>query len=294
MVDKPAGITSAGVVAKIKRLLRAGKVGHAGTLDPFATGLLVCCINRATRLAGILESLTKEYEGVLRLGIRTDTQDATGTVISETTNCSLTARDIKRVCKQFIGVGEQVPPMFSALKHKGVPLYKLARSGKGIVKPPRRITIHSLEVLQIALPEVRFRVCCSKGTYIRTLAADIGDALGCGGHLTELRRLACGVFKIEYALTLDELMAMAQTDSIRERIISMNESLKGIPEITVDDGISAKIMCGSPLEKRYVEGANQVTSPWIKVLNSRKRLIAVVSRSRNGEYFRYYAVFPHS
>ncbi len=292
MVDKPPGITSAGVVAKLKRLLKA-KIGHTGTLDPFATGLLVCCINKATRLAGILESLTKIYEGVLRLGVRTDTQDAVGRVITETTNLSFAETEIENVCAKFVGTMEQAPPIFSALKHKGVPLYKLARSGKGIVKPPRRITIHSLEVLQVELPKVRFKVCCSKGTYIRALASDIGDVLGCGGHLAGLRRLACGKFKVEDALTVDELADMAQGDSIDKRVITMKEALKGIPEVMVSDRMSADILCGRPLAKSDLETFEQGTSPWLKVVDPQKRLIAVVSHDGNGEYFRYYAVFPH-
>jgi tRNA pseudouridine55 synthase len=293
LVDKPAGITSAGVVARLKRLLKVNKVGHTGTLDPFATGLLVCCINKATRLAGILESLTKVYEGTLRLGIRTDTQDATGRIISETPDLSLAESEIESTCAKFIGTMEQVPPMFSALKHKGVPLYKLARSGKGIVKPPRQITIHSLEVFQVELPQVRFKVCCSKGTYIRTLASDIGDVLGCGGHLSGLRRLACGDFKIEDAMTLDELAGVAQGGCIGKRVITMNKALKGIPEVVVNDGMSADILCGKPLAKSDFETFEQGSSPWLKVVDSQKRLIAVVNHDGNGEDFRYYAVFPH-
>lgn len=293
LIDKPASITSAGVVAKVKRCLRAKKVGHTGTLDPFATGLLVCCMNKATRLAGILGSLTKIYEAVLWLGVRTDTQDATGRTIAETTNLSFAKNKIEGVFAEFIGSRKQVPPMFSALKHQGVPLYKLARAGRGIVKPPRPITIYSLEVLQIELPKVHFKVCCSKGTYIRTLAADIGDALGCGGHLAGLRRLACGQFKVEDALTLDELMAMVQRDCVGKRVMTMYEALKGIPEAVVNDRMSAEIRCGRPLVKSDLNTSDQVTLPWLKVVDSQKRLIAVVSQDRNSERFRYHAVFSH-
>ena len=293
LIDKPVGITSAGVVAKVKRCLRAKKVGHAGTLDPIATGLLVCCMNKATRLAGILGSLTKIYEGVLWLGVSTDTQDATGKTIAETKDLSLAKNDIEHICKQFIGRREQVPPMFSALKHQGVPLYKLARAGRGIVKPARPITIHSLEVLQIELPKVHFKVCCSKGTYIRTLAAEIGDALGCGGHLAGLRRLACGQFRVEDALTLDELTTMVQRDSAGKRIMTMYEALKEIPEVVVNDSMSAKILCGKPLVKSDLNTPDQMTFPWIKVVDSQKRLIALVSQDRNRGRLRYHAVFPH-
>jgi tRNA pseudouridine55 synthase len=292
LIDKPAGITSAGVVAKVKRCLRAQKVGHTGTLDPMATGLLVCCMNKATRLTGVLESLIKIYQGVLWLGVRTDTQDATGKTIAETRDLSLAKNDIEHICTKFIGDRKQVPPMFSALKHQGVPLYKLARSGRGIVKPARPITIYSLEVLQIELPRVHFKVRCSKGTYIRTLAADIGDALGCGGHLAGLRRLACGQFRVEDAMKLDELTAMVERDSIGKRVITMYEALKGVPEVIVNNSMSTKIRCGKPLVKSDLNTCDQATLPWLKVVDSQKRLIALVSQDRKHERFRYHAVFP--
>lgn len=292
LVDKPAGISSAGVVASVKRLLKAGKAGHTGTLDPFATGLLVCCIDKATRLAGILESLTKVYEGVLRLGVRTDTQDATGKVLSEVATPALTRSGVESVCARFVGSGKQIPPIFSALKHKGIPLYKLARSGRGIRKPARQITIYWLEILEMDLPEVYFRVCCSKGTYIRALASDIGDALGCGGHLADLRRLACGRFSIEDAVTLDEIAALSETDSVGSRIISMKDSLSETPELAVDDKTAAEVLSGQLLARRLLAPFERNGSSWLKVVNSQERLIAVMRRVEKDGCYRYHAVFP--
>ncbi|MBU2521116.1 MAG: tRNA pseudouridine(55) synthase TruB, partial [Proteobacteria bacterium] len=230
VIDKPANITSAKVVAIIKKLFRAGKVGHAGTLDPEATGVLLCCVNKATKLAGFFLRGSKKYEAVLHLGVETDTQDAAGKIISTSDRLDFTEKTIQAVFRQFEGTIEQVPPAFSALKHKGIPLYKLARKGEFVTKSPRQIFISYNKILKINMPFITFEVCCSSGTYIRTLCSDIGKELGGGGHLKKLRRIESSGFTINEAVSLSELEQLVLTGTINDRIISMSDALRNMPE----------------------------------------------------------------
>lgn len=204
-LNKPPKLTSRQAVDCVKRLLNVKKAGHGGTLDPDATGVLLICLGDGTKLFEALQVGTKEYEGTLTLGITTDTLDADGQITKITDTSQITPDQIRSVCQQFVGEIEQMPPMFSAVKHKGKPLYKLARRGLEVKRRSRQVFIESIELLSLNIPEVRFRVVCSKGTYIRALAADIGAALGCGAHLSELIRTRSGVFKIEEAHTFDSL-----------------------------------------------------------------------------------------
>lgn len=201
LVDKPVGPSSFRMVQLVRRALSIKKVGHAGTLDPFASGLLVICAGRAaTRLISGFMDGDKVYEAVLKLGIATDSQDLEGRVLLTRSVPSLTKETAEACLAPFRGEQLQVPPQFSALKHKGKPLYHYARKGVIIEKEPRTIVIHELTLLALTPETMRIRVRCSKGTYIRTLAADIGEALGCGAHLIELRRLASGFFSVEDAI----------------------------------------------------------------------------------------------
>ncbi len=204
-LNKPSKLTSRQAVDCVKRILNVKKAGHGGTLDPDATGVLLICLGDGTKLFEALQVGTKEYEGTLILGITTDTLDANGQIIKTADASQITPDQIRSVCQQFVGEIEQIPPMFSAVKHKGKPLYKLARRGIEVERRSRRVFIESIELLSCNIPEVCFRVVCSKGTYIRVLAADIGAALGCGAHLSELTRTRSGVFKIEGAHTFDSL-----------------------------------------------------------------------------------------
>ena len=204
-LNKPPRITSRQVVDCVKRLLNVKKAGHGGTLDPDATGVLLICLGDGTKLFEALQAGTKEYEGKLILGITTDTLDANGQIIKTAETGHITFEQIRSVCQQFVGEIEQTPPMFSAVKYKGKPLYKLARRGIEVKRPSRRICVESIDLLSFSMPEVHFRVTCSKGTYVRVLAADIGAALGCGAHLSKLTRTRSGVFKIESAHTFDSL-----------------------------------------------------------------------------------------
>ncbi len=210
LVDKPRGLTSHDVVRKIRQLYRTRKVGHAGTLDPLATGVLVVAVGDGTKILQFLFDDTKSYRATLRLGVATDTFDADGQVLATREVPPLDMDKINAACRPFRGVIEQLPPMYSALKHQGVPLYELARKGQEIERQARQICISRLNVCSYSAPELTIEVDCSKGTYIRSLASDLGDGLGCGAHLTALRRLRSGVFSLENCYTLEQLRQLEQ------------------------------------------------------------------------------------
>ena len=238
VVNKPAGWTSHDVVARARVLLGVAKVGHTGTLDPAATGVLVLCLGKATRIAEYLVNADKEYRAVLRLGIATDTQDATGRVIAGVGGALPDRAAIEAVMGRFVGQHRQVPPMYSAVKIQGVPLYKSARAGRTVDRPAREYTVRSLKILSITPTpptlDVTFDVVCSKGTYVRTLCADIGEALGVGGHLAGLERRRAGRFCIEDALTLDDLAALAGREAVGTRLHALADVLDGVPVLTLD------------------------------------------------------------
>jgi len=291
VVDKPADTTSAEVVAVVKRMLGASKIGHAGTLDPFATGVLVCCVNRATRLARFFLHGRKTYEAVLHLGVATDTQDLTGTVTGTCAEVKFSDRAIRSAFNQFEGAFEQFPPVYSALKHKGTPLHKLARRGSPVQKPARRVWILSLKVLRIDLPLVYFVVACSAGTYIRTLCADVGAALGCGGHLKELRRVESGGFTIEEAVTLQQIEELALSGKLSERMISMSNALPELPEHVADNALAAKVMCGKILTKKdFMPGQTDALMDFIKIVDNKKNLMAVLQWTPARNRYQYCCV----
>lgn len=208
LVDKPTDHTSHDVVARLRGKLRMKRIGHAGTLDPMATGLLVILVGKATRISQYLTSVDKVYTGTIELGEVTNTQDAEGEVLETRPVPPLTEADVRKALQGFIGDQYQLPPMFSAIKIDGVPLYKRAREGVEVEREPRFIRVVSYELTRWASPELDFKVHCTKGTYVRTLAHDLGQRLGCGGHLKCLRRLSSGSLTLERALTLDQIMAM--------------------------------------------------------------------------------------
>ncbi|MCG6974407.1 MAG: tRNA pseudouridine(55) synthase TruB [Desulfobacterales bacterium] len=291
IVDKPAGISSAKVVARVKALLKAKKVGHTGTLDPFATGVLVCCINRATKLARFFLRGNKKYEAVLRLGIETDTQDPTGNITRVCNPGKFSEETIKSVFKRYEGTLTQVPPVYSALKYKGIPLYKLARRDEPVQKPARKISVIDLEIRDIQLPTIRFEVSCSAGTYIRTLCADIGAALGCGGHLKTLRRIESSGFTIKQAITLEELEDLARTNQSSGRIIGMSDALKHFPEHTADHMLEQKIKHGQILTKNDI--VSETVNPsggFMKIVDAEKQLIAVLKHAGDRDKYDYVCV----
>ncbi len=204
-IDKPRGITSHDVVKRVRRILRIKKVGHTGTLDPEATGVLPVLVGKATKISRFLINSDKEYIATMMLGIKTDTGDSKGRVISEASGPFPSEREIRSVFEGFTGSILQIPPMYSAIKVNGMPLYSLARKGIEVERKAREVTVYSLDIRNIESTLITFRVHCSKGTYIRTLVSDIGDALGVGGHLVSLRRIVSGKFRIEDSVSLKEL-----------------------------------------------------------------------------------------
>ena len=292
VLDKPADMSSAKAVATVKRILKARKVGHAGTLDPFATGVLVCCINQATRLAQFFLHGRKKYRAVLHLGVETDTQDVTGQVVASTAAVALTVDCVSAAVKQFEGFYWQQPPAYSALKLDGVPLYRYARQGRPVQKPPRRVEIEAIRLLEVELPFVRFEVTCSAGTYIRTLCKDIGSRLGCGGHLKELRRVESGQFALVDAMTLTDLESLASENRIFTRMVSMADALPDIPGIVANKSLTHHVKHGRVVQKNdFDEGSFKEARGLVKILDSHRNLLAVLTYQGDSERLRYVCVF---
>ena len=222
LVDKAEGMTSHDVVALVRRKLDIKKVGHCGTLDPIATGLLLLTLGRGTKIQDLLMSEDKEYAGTLTLGTSTTTQDRQGEVVEERPVPALSENDVRAAFDKFRGDFYQMPPMVSAIKHGGVPLYKLARQGKVVEREPRLVHVYRYSVDRIAPPEIDFSVLCSKGFYVRTYVHDIGEALGCGAHLKSLRRSKSGRFNVDQAITVDQIKT-APREEILRRMLTLPE-----------------------------------------------------------------------
>lgn len=249
VVDKPGGMTSHDVISRVRRITGQKRVGHAGTLDPAATGVLLVLLGRATKLSPLFTESDKSYEGVIVFGAETDTADADGKVIRERDAYALTEKALREAVKRFIGTILQVPPAYSAVKIGGRPMYKLAREGKAQPEiEARRVTIYDFDVTSFTpgpKAEAGFRVSCSKGTYIRSLATDLGEELGVGGYLKELRRTSSGAFGLADAVSLDGL-TLTEIESASKR---MADGLSGIPSAVVDDAEAARIMNGFGLSE---------------------------------------------
>ena len=245
-IYKEAGYTSHDVVAKLRGILHQKKIGHTGTLDPDAVGVLPVCLGRATKLCDLLTDETKTYEAVVRLGVETDTQDMSGQVIRE--RPVLVAEEEIRSCvKGFLGEQMQIPPMYSALKVNGKKLCELAREGKTVERRPRPVTFYEIEICGIELPRMTMRVTCSKGTYIRTLCHDIGARLGCGGAMEHLIRTRVGRFQIAGALTLSQVESLAGEEKVQEKIISVEEMFSDLPAVTVRPEADLLVHNGNPV-----------------------------------------------
>jgi tRNA pseudouridine55 synthase len=292
VVDKPKGITSAGVVARIKGIFGVNKVGHTGTLDPFATGVLICCLNQATRLARFFLKGDKVYEATLVLGTVTDTQDATGTVTGRHALDGLSAQQVEETAAQFVGDITQVPPVYSALKHQGTRLYQLARRGVPVEKPARPVRISRLEILEMNLPTVRLSVSCSAGTYIRTLCADIGQKLGCGGHLEALCRTASCGYAIDDAISLEKLSEFRAQGELAQSMIPMNEALPFMPAVMADHRLTKRILNGTKLSEADLPIPPDVSDHGtFQVVDPHGRLIAVLAESTATDSYNYCCVF---
>ena len=289
VIDKPEGLTSHDVVSRVRRAAGTRRVGHAGTLDPFATGVLVCCIGRATRLVQFLVGLDKEYIATVRLGYATDTQDGTGKQITPLrTSKEVSLDELRRVLSEFTGPQLQTPPMFSAKKIGGERLYQAARAGREIEREPVRITVHSIAVIEGEQPvfmvnedgtsDLSIETRCSSGTYVRTLAHDIGERLGVGAHLINLRRTRVGHFDLDAALTLDRVERSGR-DDLRKSLVGTSEMLKHLPAILLNEERLVLVTNGRGfvLDRDEVESASR-PGVSLRLCDQANELVAV------GEY----------
>lgn len=281
LLDKPEGISSAQALAKAKWLLNAEKAGHTGTLDPFATGLLPLCFGEATKFASDLLDADKTYEATIRLGITTTTGDPEGEVL-ETREVDVQRAQIESVLDEFRGPIDQIPPMYSALKRDGKPLYAYAREGKTLEREARAVTIHELELVSFASPDIRIRVRCSKGTYIRVLGEDIGHALGTGAHLIALRRIGVGNLLIADAMTIDALAALSETER-KSSLLPADSLLSELIPVVLPPELASRFMQG----QRLALGKEGLDFPLggferVKVLDATRMLLGVARLTAEG------------
>ncbi len=279
LIDKPEGPSSAQVVQRVKKILRSKKVGHLGTLDPLASGLLPLAVNEGTKVADIFLSAEKSYSGVIALGVETDTQDSTGEILKVHPVPSFSEEEIEKLEKAFTGTLRQTPPMFSALKKDGVRLYRLARQGKSVPRSQREIKVEKLRLWRVNEAELGFEVTCSKGTYIRTLAADMGRFLACGGHLKSLRRLACGLLTLDRAISLDEIGALKESGRIP--LLSLNEALGHLRGVYFEDRLLAKLRMGQQ-EVLIKLGLPKERERLVRLLDSQGNLAALAEWADGG------------
>ncbi|MBZ5646765.1 MAG: tRNA pseudouridine(55) synthase TruB [Acidobacteriia bacterium] len=273
VIDKPAGMTSHDVVARVRRLLHERSVGHLGTLDPMATGVLPLVLGRMTRLAQYYGDAEKTYEGEIRFGFATDTYDADGDRVSEPKAVSLSLEQVRSAAARFLGKLEQVPPPFSAKKIAGVPAYKLARKKKEVELQPVTVEVKELEILSVDGDRARFRSRVSAGTYLRSIAHELGRALGVGAHLATLRRTASGEFDLSDAKTLTEVEAAAQTGDPESVFVHLRRVLPAFPSVTVAEEVAAKVCHGMAVNLPDMSKAR-----FVKVFVGQSELIAIASR----------------
>lgn len=299
IIDKPAGMTSHDVVARVRRVVGERRVGHTGTLDPFATGVLVVLVGRATRLAQFLSGAEKEYEAVIRLGFATDTGDVTGKPLSTAEQKAATAwtdEDIEAALQSLRGEIEQVPPMYSAKKQGGRKLYELARKGQEVEREAVRVTIHAFDVLRDddqlfkengdGTTDIRVRVACSAGTYVRTLAEDFGRRLGVGAHLAELRRTRAGDFNIEHALSLEQLQESVKEESLSAVMLTPDAALESLPFVSLNSNDVRKTLQGIPLRLETELAEVSLEGEHIRMRDEMGKLIAVGSYDRTAQVLR--------
>lgn len=295
-IYKEKGFTSHDVVAKLRGILKTRKIGHTGTLDPDAVGVLPVCIGRATKACDMLTDRSKVYEAVLHLGITTDTEDMTGKILSERSVTS-TEEQIREAVGSFLGAYEQIPPMYSAIKVNGRKLYEIAREGKVIERKPRSVYIYELAVSDISLPLVRLRICCSKGTYIRSLCRDIGEKLGCGGCMEHLIRTRVGEFTLEAAYTLSQVEELVREEQIEDRIKPVDQLFSSCPKIQIDSIQEEKLLSnGNPISmsKIHLENTGLLENgQWIRMYDRSGRFIALYSYNTEKEKIMPLKMFFH-
>lgn len=280
-VWKPEGWTSHDVVAKVRRILRMKRIGHAGTLDPMVTGVLPLCLGRSTRVVEYLQERPKAYEAVLKLGISTDTEDITGAVIEERPFPSVSEEAIREALLRFVGQIDQVPPMYSAVKVDGKRLYELAREGKTVERKSRAVTIYELELIDLkldqAFPEIVFSVVCSKGTYIRTLCVDIGKSLGVPATMAKLTRSMSGGITRERCLTLEQIEELQQKGELAGRLIDADEAIDHLPEAKVGGNLGRLALLGQkvPLAQAVIDHAAPSDGMLIRLYNESRTFVGI-------------------
>lgn len=292
-IYKEAGYTSHDVVAKLRGIVKQKKIGHTGTLDPDAVGVLPVCFGSATKLCDLMTDKSKEYEAVLRLGITTDTQDLSGTILSESAVTAGEA-DIERAIMRFVGGYEQLPPMYSALKVNGKKLYELAREGKEVERQPRHVDISAIRILEMKVPEVRFVVSCSKGTYIRTLCADIGEQLGCGAAMAHLKRTRVGDFRIEDAVTLSQVEAFMQQGTFQQYVTAPDRVFMEYEGAVVKSGAERALLNGNKLYPNQLDFDQPVSfkdGDMLRVYNGKREFQAVYVFLKNEGVWKPFKMF---
>jgi tRNA pseudouridine55 synthase len=279
IVDKPEGIPSLDVVREIKHRFGIKKAGHIGTLDPFATGVLPIVLNEGTKLVPFLKEGPKEYDVTLKLGEETSTDDWTGKVVMSQSWEGIRPEKIEVLIQTFLGKIRQTPPMYSAIKKQGKPLYQLARKGIEVEREEREVEIYNIQTEEIELPYVHFKVSCSKGTYIRALGRDLGRKIGCGGHLLHLRRVRSGPFTLEQAISWERLKDLSTVDALQPWMISMNAALPSLPEVIGDEHLVRKVRFGREM---VVQDLSLQMLPafekgqWLKMSSPEEGLVAIL------------------
>lgn len=276
-INKPAGKTSFGMVALVKRLTGERRAGHAGTLDPNATGVLPVCLGQGTRIVEFLMDTTKTYRAQIELGTATDTYDHSGKIIYQGDISDININKVEQALEQFRGDIEQIPPMYSAVKHQGKPLYKLARAGTTVQRKSRKVTIHRLELISWQSPMVTLEIECSKGTYIRSLAHDLGEALGCGAYLKDLVRTRYGIFDINEAISLTQLEESVKHGDWQQYLYPIDSVLQDIPALTVDEGEEAAIKTGSLLKNVSSDNDKE---KYLRAYSRDRRFLAILTHDK--------------
>lgn len=291
VIRKEAGFTSHDVVAKMRGICRQKKIGHTGTLDPQATGVLPVCLGSGTKLCDMLTDKDKEYVAELLLGVETDTQDTTGTVLCERT-VEVSEEAVREAVMSFQGAYQQIPPMYSALKVDGKKLYELAREGKEVERKAREVFIHELEILEMNLPVVKMRVACSKGTYIRTLCADIGTKLGCGGTMKSLQRTRVGSFTLEKAVTLSELESLRDENRLEEILYSVDSAFAECPKLHVRQEFSRLVDNGNSFYPNQTrEKQTYAPGEWVAVYREDGSFVGVYAFDAGRKWYKPVKMF---
>lgn len=290
-IYKEKGFTSHDVVAKLRGILKQKKIGHTGTLDPNAEGVLPVCLGKATKLCDLLTDKDKSYKAVLILGLKTDTQDTTGQILSKN-EVNISEKQAEKTILSFVGEYDQIPPMYSALKVNGRKLYDLAREGKQVERKPRRVKIESIQINKIELPKVEFTVHCSKGTYIRTLCEDIGEKLGCGGCMDDLTRIRVERFTVQDALTLSQIEALVGNDDLEPYIMSIDKMFEDFPKAEAKKEFCKLLYNGNTLRKEHFNRiSDENPDHLIRVYDDNKVFIALYKFDKMNQVFKNVKMF---